>query len=187
MAWRQQNATALVHPSLNPALPRRPGIGQTKAMPQRFVDVLVPVALDQTYSYRVPDGSPEGGRCRLGAARPAQGHGRGLGRKCHAGAASAQPPQGCGDKLDVPPLRRNCAASSIGSRITRCRRAAWCCGWRCGWASISDRSACARRAACRPSPPQRMTPARHRVTQLLSDGLLRAKSEVARRRASAPA
>ena len=96
----------------------------------RVVDVLVPVALDQNYSYRVPRGVdlqpgdvvsvPLGPREVIGVVW----------------AENANPDprlhnrlKDVGEKLDVPPLQgRNCAAWSTGSPITRCRRAAWCCG-----------------------------------------------------------
>ena len=76
------HAARLPSPFLN-----RPEIGQTFSMAQRIVDVLVPVALDQTYSYRVPAGD---GACAgdivtvpLGAR---DGHRRGLGRQRHVRA-----------------------------------------------------------------------------------------------------
>ena len=108
-------------------------------MARRVVDVLVPVALDRAYSYRVPEElTPRAGRRRVGAAW-----------------ARARPPRWCGRRTRSPirgsttgsrTSRKNsmcrrcgpsCAASSIGWPITPCRRAAWCCACACAWASIS--------------------------------------------------
>ena len=113
----------------------------------RVVDVLVPVALDQTYSYRVPRGmelKPGDVVCvPLGP--------REVVAVVWAENANPDPRlhnrlKDVGEKLDVPPLKRNCARSSTGSPTTRCRRAAWCCACACGWANISAPSGCA--SAC---------------------------------------
>ena len=52
-------------------------------MTTRFVDVLVPVALDQTYSYRVPAGLElePGDLVAVPLGRARRDHGRGLGRQ----------------------------------------------------------------------------------------------------------
>ena len=75
-------------------------------MAQRFVDVLLPVALDQTYSYRVPDGMalgpgdvvdvPLGARTATGAV--------------WAGDVAIKPGlhnrmKDVEEKLDIPPLK----------------------------------------------------------------------------------
>ena len=112
-------------------------------MAKRVVDVLVPVALDQAYSYRVPDGlelAP--GDCRQRAARRARRRPAWCGPKRDAQSAARQSPQG----------RRR-----TSSTCRRCKpelrefvdwvanytlaRAAWCCACACAWASISAPSA----------------------------------------------
>ena len=85
-------------------------------MPRRVVDVLMPVAVDQTYSYRVPDG--------LDLA-PGDVVTVPLGARATAGvvwAENATPNprfdnrlKDIADKLDIPPLQPSCAGSSIGS------------------------------------------------------------------------
>ena len=64
-------------------------------MARRIVDVLVPVALDQAYSYRVPEGMTLAPgdivAVPLGAARV---HRRRLGRESGAGPAPRQPAEG---------------------------------------------------------------------------------------------
>ena len=89
-------------------------------MAQRIVDVLVPVALDHAYSYRVPHGLelepgdivavPLGRREAIGvvwadnvAIKP------GLHNRLKDVEA----------KLDYPPLKPSCASSSTGCRTTR--------------------------------------------------------------------
>ena len=146
-----------------------------------FVDVLVPVALNQTYSYRVPRGMhlapgdlvsvPLGPRDVMGVVW----------------AADARPEprlhnrlKDVGDKLDVPPLRDELrklvdwvAAYTLSSRGMVLRMAL-----RMGWDLGPERV----RAGVRlvGAPPKRMTPARHRLIALLADGLLHGKSDVAR-------
>ena len=108
-------------------------------MTRRVVDVLVPVALDHPYSYRVPD--------KLALA-PGDVVSVPLGARETTAVVWAENPKpnprldnrlkDIEEKLDVPPLQApSCAASSIGWRITPCRRAAWCCACACAWASIS--------------------------------------------------
>jgi primosomal protein N' (replication factor Y) len=109
----------------------------SSASSTRVVDVLVPLALNQTYSYRVP---------REMELKPGDVVCVPLGPRevvAVVWAENANPDprlhnrlKDVGEKLDVPPLRpgRSCAAWSTGSPITRCPPAAWCCGWPCGWA-----------------------------------------------------
>ena len=86
-------------------------------MAQRIVDVLVPVALDQAYSYRVPAGArARAGRHRRGAARRARGDRRGVGRERRRSARPAQPAQGRrGRSSTIRRSSRSCASSSTGS------------------------------------------------------------------------
>ena len=145
-------------------MPYPDGIAQPCAWQSAIVDVLVPVALDQAYSYRVPDeldlapgdivAVPLGAREAIGVVW------------ADNVAANPRPDNRLKDveeKLDCRRSRASCAASSTGSRTTRWRRAAWCCAWRCAWASISaaERERVGVRLAG--PPPQRMTAARARV------------------------
>src|SRR6267378_3272301 len=112
----------------------------------RVVDVLVPVALNQTYSYRVPRGM------------------------------DVAP----GDVVCVPPLQEelralvdwvaNYTLSARGMVLRMCLRMGEHLGperVRMGVRLIG-------------APPARMTPARRRLIELLSDGLLHGKSEAAK-------
>ena len=148
-------------------------------MAKQFVDVLVPVALDQTYSYRVPDefalrpgdivSVPLGARDAVGvvwadevAIRP------GL----HNRMKDVEL------KLDYPPLRPELrkfvdwvseyTLSPRGMVLRMCLR-------------MGDLGPARDKVGVRLAgpKPQRMTAARARVLQLLSDGLVRTKSEAA--------
>jgi primosomal protein N' (replication factor Y) (superfamily II helicase) len=145
------------------------------------VDVLVPVALDRAYSYRVPRGLelktgdvvcvPLGPREVVGVVW----------------AENARPDprlhnrlKDVGEKLDVPSLKpelralvdwvANYTLSARGMVLRMCLR-------------MGDDLGPERvRMGVRLSgpPPQRMTPARRRLTELLSDGLLHGKADAAR-------
>src|SRR5919109_1565550 len=147
----------------------------------RMVDVLVPVALDQTYSYRVPRGMdlkagdvvcvPLGPREVLAVVW----------------AENAKPDprlhnrlKDVGEKLDVPPLKgelrslvdwvANYTLSARGMVLRMTLRMGENLGperMRMGVRLVGE-------------PPQRMTPARRRVIEALSDGLLHGKSEAAK-------
>src|SRR3954469_11657554 len=147
----------------------------------RVVDVLVPVALDNTYSYRLPRGVdlqpgdvvcvPLGPREVIGVVW----------------AENANPDprlhnrlKDVGDKLDVPPLRQelrslvdwvaNYTLSSRGMVMRMTLRMGEHLGperVRMGVRLVGE-------------VPKRMTTARRRLVDLLSDGLLHGKSEAAR-------
>jgi len=146
-----------------------------------FVDVLVPVALDQSYSYRVPAGLDlEPGdlvRVPLGARGDALG-------VVWADNVTVRPGlhnrlKDVAEKLDVPPLRSelrqfvdwvaNYTLSSRGMVLRMTLRMGEHLG--------AERVRIGVRLAG-PSP-QRMTPARARVLALLADGLARPKGEAA--------
>jgi primosomal protein N' (replication factor Y) len=149
-------------------------------MAQRIVDVLVPVALDHPYSYRVPEeldlhvgdivAVPLGPREALGvvwadnvAVKP------GLHNRLKDVAA----------KLDYPPLKEelrhfvdwvsNYTLSPKGMVLRMTLR-------------MGELGPERERVAVRLAgpPPQRLTPARRRVLAVLEDGLLRTKPEAAR-------
>jgi primosomal protein N' (replication factor Y) (superfamily II helicase) len=147
----------------------------------RIVDVLVPVALSQTYSYRVPRGMdlkagdvvavPLGPREVLAVVW----------------ADNAQPDprlhnrlKDVAEKLDVPPLKgelralvdwvANYTLSARGMVMRMCLRMGEHLGperMRMGVRLVGE-------------PPRRLTPARRRVIELLSDGLLHGKADAAK-------
>ncbi len=149
-------------------------------MARRIVDVLVPVALDQTYSYRVP---PELDLAAGDLVRVPLGP-----RECTGvvWAENMKPNprldnrlKDVAEKLDLPPLRPELrkfvdwvADYTLSPRGMVLRMAL-----RMGEHLGPERVRIGVRLAG--SPPQRMTTARARVLALLADGLVRAKSEAA--------
>src|ERR1700737_1293462 len=145
------------------------------------VDVLVPVALNQTYSYRVPRGmelKPGDVVCvPLGP--------REVVAVVWAENATPDPRlhnrlKDVGDKLDVPPLKpelrqlvdwvANYTLSARGMVLRMCLRMGENLGaerMRLGVRLVGE-------------PPRRLTPARRRLIEVLSDGLLHGKSEAAK-------
>jgi primosomal protein N' (replication factor Y) (superfamily II helicase) len=155
-------------------------------MAKRMVDVLVPVALDRTYSYRVPEGievAPGDFVCVP------------LGPREYAGVVwgegSARPGldnrlKDIAGTLDLPPLRPELrrfidwAASYTLSPRGMVLRMALRMGEQLG----PERERVGVRVAG-PAPP-RLTAARARVLALLADGLARAKGEAAREAGVSP-
>src|SRR5690348_11609099 len=141
------------------------------------VDVLVPVALNQTYSYRVPRGM----ELQAGdvVAVP-------LGSREVVGVVWAQNPnpdprlhnrlKDIGEKLDVPPLKSELRAlvDWVGNYTLSARGMVLRMSLRMGENLGPER------ARLVGEPPRRMTPARRRGIEVLSDGLLHGKSEAAR-------
>src|ERR1700710_2851895 len=147
----------------------------------RVVDVLVPVALNQAYSYRVPRGmelKPGDVVCvPLGP--------REVVAVVWAENATPDPRlhnrlKDVGEKLDVPPLKEelrhlvdwvsNYTLSARGMVLRMCLRMGENLGperMRLGVRLVGE-------------PPRRLTPARRRVIEVLSDGLLHGKSDAAR-------
>ena len=149
-------------------------------MAKRVVDVLVPVALDQAYSYRVPEGLelapgdlvtvPLGARVALGViwAENPKPNPRLDNRMREIEA-----------KLDVPPLKPELrkfidwvSAYTLSPHGTVLRMAL-----RMGEHLGPARERVGVRLAG--AAPKRMTPARERVLALLADGLARGKRDVA--------
>ncbi|WP_076864741.1 primosomal protein N' [Bradyrhizobium mercantei] len=145
------------------------------------VDVLVPVALDQTYSYRVPRGME---------LAPGDVISVPLGPRevvAVVWAENARPDprlhnrlKDVGEKLDVPPLRAelrqlvdwvsNYTLSARGMVLRMTLRMGENLGperMRLGVRLVGE-------------PPRRLTPARRRLIEVLSDGLLHGKSDAAR-------
>lgn len=149
-------------------------------MARRVVDVLMPVAVDQTYSYRVPEGL---------AVAPGDIVIAPLGARTAAGVVWAENTapnprldnrlRDIKDKLDLPPLKpelrrfvdwvADYTVSARGMVLRMCLRR----GENLGRARerIGVRLA--------GPPPRRMTAARARVLRLLADGLVRAKGDAA--------
>ncbi|HVZ53600.1 MAG TPA: primosomal protein N' [Pseudolabrys sp.] len=150
-------------------------------MSARVVDVLVPVALDQAYSYRVPEGVE---------LAPGDVVTVPLGTREALGVVWAENPnpnprlhnrlKDVGDKLDVPPLKPELrqfvdwvSGYTLASRGMVLRMAL----------RMGEHLGPAReRVGVRLSgpAPQRMTPARARVLRLLDDRFVRAKGDAAR-------
>jgi primosomal protein N' (replication factor Y) len=149
-------------------------------MAKRVVDVLVPVALDQTYSYRVPEDM---------ALAPGDIVRVPLGQREAIGVVWADNPtpnprldnrlKDIEEKLDLPPLKPELrkfvewvSGYTLAPRGMVLRMAL-----RMGEHLGAERLRMGVRLAG--PPPQRMTPARRRVLALLADGFVRSKSEAA--------
>src|SRR4029077_14579353 len=153
----------------------------SSAASTRVVDVLVPVALNQTYSYRVPRGMElEAGDV---VAVP-------LGRREMVGVVWAQNEKpdprlhnrlkDVGEKLDVPPLKSELRAlvDWVANYTLSARGMVLRMSLRMGENLGPERARIGVRLVG--EPPRRMTPARRRVIEVLSDRLLHGKSEAAR-------
>src|ERR1700688_4569958 len=150
-------------------------------MTKRVVDVLVPVALDRAYSYRVPEElelAPGDIVCVPLGAREAT---------AVVWAENPKPDprldnrlKDVEQKVELPPLKpelrsfvdwvANDTVSSRDMVLRMCLRMGEHLG--------AERERVGVRLAG--APPQRMTPARQRVLALLADGMVRAKSDAAR-------
>jgi primosomal protein N' (replication factor Y) (superfamily II helicase) len=150
-------------------------------MAKRVVDVLVPVALDRAYSYRVPETL---------ALAPGDIVSVPLGAREATAVVWAENPKpnprldnrlkDVEEKLELPPLRpelrsfvewvANYTLSSRGMVLRMCLRMGEHLG--------SPRERVGVRLAG--APPPRLTVARERVLALLADGMVRGKSEAAR-------
>jgi primosomal protein N' (replication factor Y) len=150
-------------------------------MAKRVVDVLVPVALDRAYSYRVPEAL---------TLAPGDIVSVPLGAREATAVVWAENPKpnprldnrlkDVEEKLELPPLRpelrglvewvANYTLSSRGMVLRMCLRMGEHLG--------AERERVGVRLAG--SPPTRLTVARERVLALLADGMVRGKSEAAR-------
>jgi len=150
-------------------------------MSTRVVDVLVPVALDQTYSYRMPAGLDLAPGDIVSVPLGARGETTGV-----VWAENANPDPRLHNrmkdvvgKLDLPPLKTELrqfidwmASYTLTARGTVLRMAL---------RRAEHLGPGRERVGVRLTgpPPQRMTPARMRAVRLLADGLLRSKAEAA--------
>jgi primosomal protein N' (replication factor Y) (superfamily II helicase) len=151
-------------------------------MTTQIVDVLVPVALDQTYSYRVPKGLELAAGDLVAVPLGARGACMGV---VWADNAEANPRlhnrmKDVTGKLDVPPLKSELRTFvdwvsdyTLSPRGTVLRMAL-----RMGEHLGPGRERVGVRLGG--PPPARMTPARTRVLRLFADGLTRAKGDAAR-------
>ena len=147
----------------------------------RVVDVLVPVALNQNYSYRVPRGmelAPGDVVCvPLGP--------REVVAVVWAENANPDPRlhnrlKDVGEKLDVPPLKAELRTlvDWVANYTLSARGMVLRMTLRMGEHLGPERVRLGVRLVGK--PPQRLTPARRRLIELLSDGLLHGKSDAAR-------
>jgi primosomal protein N' (replication factor Y) (superfamily II helicase) len=146
-----------------------------------IVDVLVPVALNQNYSYRVPHGMDlEPGDVVCVPLGPREVVAVVWAQNTNPDPRLHNRLKHVGEKLDVPPLKAelralvdwvaNYTLSARGMVLRMCLRMGEHLG--------PERLAMGVRLVGK--PPQRMTPARRRLLALLSDGLLRGKADAAR-------
>jgi primosomal protein N' (replication factor Y) len=147
----------------------------------RIVDVLVPVALNQTYSYRVPRGME---------LAPGDVIAVPLGPRevvAVVWAENAKPDprlhnrlKDVSEKLDVPPLRAELRqlVDWVSNYTLSARGMVLRMTLRMGDNLGPERTRLGVRLVG--APPQRLTPARRRVIEVLSDGLLHGKSEAAK-------
>src|SRR6478609_8512436 len=153
----------------------------SSALSTRVVDVLVPVALNQTYSYRVPRGmelSPGDVVCVPLGPREAV---------AVVWAENANPDprlhnrlKDVGEKLDVPPLKQELRSlvDWVANYTLSPRGMVLRMTLRMGEHLGPERLRMGVRLTG--EVPKRMTPARRRLIEILSDGLLHGKSEAAK-------
>jgi primosomal protein N' (replication factor Y) (superfamily II helicase) len=146
-----------------------------------IVDVLVPVALNQTYSYRVPRGMELKAGDVVGVP---------LGPRevlAVVWAENANPDprlhnrlKEVSEKLDVPPLKGELRAlvDWVANYTLSARGMVLRMSLRMGENLGPERARLGVRLVG--EPPKRLTPARRRVIEVLSDGLLHGKSEAAK-------
>jgi primosomal protein N' (replication factor Y) (superfamily II helicase) len=145
------------------------------------VDVLVPVALDRAYSYRVPRGLElKAGDVVCVPLGPREVVGVVWAENANPDPRLHNRLKDVGEKLDVPPLKGELRAlvDWVSNYTLSARGMVLRMALRMGDDLGPERV----RAGVRlvGPPPQRMTPARRRLLELLSDGLLHGKSEAAR-------
>jgi primosomal protein N' (replication factor Y) (superfamily II helicase) len=147
----------------------------------RVVDVLVPVALNQTYSYRVPRGVElEAGDVVAVPLGPREVIGVVWAPNENPDPRLHNRLKDVGEKLDVPPLKGELRAlvDWVANYTLSARGMVLRMSLRMGENLGPERARVGVRLVG--EPPRRMTPARRRVIEVLSDGLLHGKSEAAR-------
>jgi primosomal protein N' (replication factor Y) len=147
----------------------------------RVVDVLVPVALNQTYSYRVPRGMElEAGDVVAVPLGPREVIGVVWAPNENPDPRLHNRLKDVGEKLDVPPLKAELRSlvDWVANYTLSPRGMVLRMSLRMGENLGPERARVGVRLAG--EAPRRMTPARRRVIEVLSDGLLHGKSEAAR-------
>jgi primosomal protein N' (replication factor Y) len=146
-----------------------------------IVDVLVPVALNQTYSYRVPRGM----ELRAGDVVGVPLGPREVLAVVWAENANPDPRlhnrlKEVGEKLDLPPLKSELRSlvDWVSNYTLSARGMVLRMTLRMGENLGPERARMGVRLIG--EPPRRLTPARRRLIEVLSDGLLHGKSEAAR-------
>lgn len=149
--------------------------------PTRIVDVLVPVALNQTYSYRVPAGM----ELQPGDIVSVPLGAREVMAVVWADNANPDPRlhnrlKDVGEKFEVPPLRSELRSfvDWVSTYTLSARGMVLRMTLRMGEHLGPERVRLGVRLVG--APPQRMTPARRRLIEVVSDGLLHGKSDAAR-------
>src|SRR4051795_3310574 len=147
----------------------------------RVVDVLVPVALNQAYSYRVPRGMElQAGDVVCVPLGPREVIAVVWAENNNPDPRLHNRLKDVGEKLDVPPLRDELRklVDWVANYTLSPRGMVLRMSLRMGEHLGPERVRVGVRLAG--PPPQRMTPARRRLIELLSDGLLHGKSEAAK-------
>src|SRR5215468_7212618 len=147
----------------------------------RVVDVLVPVALNQTYSYRVPRGM----ELKAGDVVGVPLGPREVVAVVWAENANPDPRlhnrlKDVSEKLDAPPLKNELRSlvDWVSNYTLSARGMVLRMTLRMGENLGPERARMGVRLVG--EPPKRLTPARRRVIEVLSDGLLHGKSEAAK-------
>ncbi|MCA1454832.1 primosomal protein N' [Bradyrhizobium sp. BRP22] len=153
----------------------------SSATPTSMVDVLVPVALDQTYSYRVPRGMA----LKAGDIVAVPLGSREVMAVVWAENAKPEPRlhnrlKDVSEKLDLPPLKPELRAlvDWVANYTLSARGMVLRMTLRMGENLGPERMRLGVRLVG--EPPRRLTPARRRVIDVLSDRLLHGKSEAAK-------
>ncbi|HEV7601284.1 MAG TPA: primosomal protein N', partial [Bradyrhizobium sp.] len=147
----------------------------------RVVDVLVPVALNQAYSYRVPRGMElKPGDVVCVPLGPREVVAVVWAENAHPDPRLHNRLKDVSEKLDVPPLKDELRSlvDWVANYTLSARGMVLRMTLRMGEHLGPERTRTGVRLAGR--PPQRMTPARRRLIEVLSDGLLHGKSEAAK-------
>src|ERR1700743_2104970 len=147
----------------------------------RVVDVLVPVALNQTYSYRVPRGMELKAGDVIGVPLgPREGLAGVWAENANPDPRLHNRLKDVSEKLDVPPLKSELRSlvDWVANYTLSARGMVLRMTLRMGEDLGPERARMGVRLVG--EPPRRLTPARRRVIEVLSDGLLHGKSEAAK-------
>src|ERR1700687_3654760 len=158
--------------------PRAP---TSSASSTRVVDVLVPVALNQAYSYRVPRGMElKPGDVVCVPLGPREVVAVVWAENTHPDPRLHNRLKDVGEQLDVPPLKEELRSlvDWVANYTLSARGMVLRMGLRMGEHLGPERLRMGVRLIG--APPARMTPARRRLIELLSDGLLRGKPKAAK-------